>query len=78
MLVIGVDHWRVFSFCNLDVTEVAEFVIGVSARTLGAVAGADEGSNSNIMNNDRSKEPSKSIYINNHCVTSVNDSEMIT
>ena len=35
---------RVVSLCNLDVTEFTEFGSGIGARTLCAVAGAEEGS----------------------------------
>ena len=68
-----VAEWIV-SFCNLNVTKLAQFGSGVSTRTIGAVADAAEGSDSNMMTNKMSKEPSKSIYINHHLVTSLNDS----
>ena len=40
---------RVVSFCNIDVTEVAEFGSYVSARTIVAVVGAEEGRYINMM-----------------------------
>ena len=63
---VACEEWgwvdgRVVYFCNLNLTKVAEFGSGVSARTLGSVAGAEESSNSNIMINEMSKDPSKSI-----------------
>ena len=69
---------RVVSFFNLEVTKVSALGSGASARTLRAVAGAEEGSNINMTTNEMYKEPSKSIYINHHLVTYVNDSYMIT
>ena len=69
---------RVVSFCNLDVTEVAEFGSGTSVRTLDVVAGAEEGININMVTNDKSKAPIKKLYINHHIVNSMNDSELIT
>ena len=62
---------RVVGFFNLDITEVDEFGSGISARTLGLVAGAKEGSNNNMVTNEMSKSPSKSIYIYHHLITSV-------
>ena len=80
---VACDEWgwvdgRVFGFYNLDVNEISELGSGVSARTLGSVAGAEEGSDINMMTNEISKEPSKSVNIYYHLVTSVNNSEMIT
>ena len=43
---------RVVSFCNLDVTEVAEFSSSVSASTLGAVTEVEKGSDINMKNNE--------------------------
>ena len=79
---VACEEWgwvngRVVSFFNLDVTQVAEFCSGVSARTLGLVAGAGESRDSNMITNKISKEPSNSIYIYHHLVTYMNDSEMI-
>ena len=47
---VACEEWgwfaeRVVSLCNLDVTEFTEFGSGISARTLCAVTGAEEGSN---------------------------------
>ena len=64
---------RVVSLCNIDVTEVTKFGSFVSARTQGAVAGTEGGRNSNIMTTKMSKALSKSIYINHHFKTSVNN-----
>ena len=80
---VACEEWgwvagRVFSFCKSDVTKVAEFGIGVSARTLVSFTGYEEGSDRNMMTYEISKVPSKSIYIYHHLFTSVNDSEMIT
>ena len=80
---VACEEWgwvarRVVGFCNLDVTGVAEFGSGASARTLGSVARSEEGSDSNMMTNEMSKAPSKSIYIYHNLVTYVNDSEMTT
>ena len=69
---------RVFSFYNIEFTKVAAFGSGVSKRTLGAVVGAEDVRNINTMTNDMPKAPSKSIYINHHIVTSVNDNKMAT
>ena len=69
---------RVVGFCNIDVTKIAEFGSSVSARTLGSVTGSEQGRDKNIMANNMSKYPSKSIYIYHNLVTSVNYSEMIT
>ena len=69
---------RVISFFNIEVTEVDEFGNSISARTLGSVAGAEEGSNRNMMTNGIYKAPSKSIYTSHYLVTSVNNSERIT
>ena len=69
---------RVVSIFYLNITKVAEFGSGVSARSPGTVAGAEQVSNRNMTTNDMSKAPSKSIYIGNNVFTSVNDSEMIT
>ena len=82
MKEVAYEEWgwvygRVVSLCNIDFTKVAEFGISVSTRTLGAVAGAEEGININIMTNEMSKAPSKIIYIDHNLVTSVNNSEMI-
>ena len=63
---------KVVVFCNLDVTDVAEFGSGVSMRTLGSFTGSEEGSDGNMMANDISKAPSKSIYIYHHRFTSLN------
>ena len=80
---IACENWRwvagrFSSFCNIDVTKVAEFNNGVSVRTLGAVMGAEEVRNGNVMTNEMSKAPSKNIYIDNHLVSYVSNSEMIT
>ena len=80
---IACEEWEwvavmVVSFCNIDVTKVSEFVSVISARMLGSVSEAEEGSDINIMKNDITKEPNNSIYIYHYLVTSVNDSEMIT
>ena len=79
---VSCEEWgwvagRVVSFYNLEFIEVAEFGSGISARTLGSVAGDEEVSDSNMMTDYMSKEPSKSIYIYHHLVTSVSYSEMI-
>ena len=42
---------RVVSFCNLDVTKVAESGSGVRDRTIGSIAGDEEVSDSNIITN---------------------------
>ena len=68
---------RVFSFCNLDFTKVAEFSSSISARKFGAVVGTDEGSNFNMTNNEIPKAPSKSIYMEHYLVTFVNNRKMI-
>ena len=62
---------RVSSFCDLDVTKVAEFGSCVSTRTFGSVAGSEEVSNINIMTNEISKATSKIIYFYHCLVTSV-------
>ena len=54
---------RVVSFCNLDVTKVAEFGSGVSARMLGTFLEAEEVININIMTKEMSKALSNRIYI---------------
>ena len=82
MKYVDCEEWgwvagRVVSFCNIDVTKVAEFGCGISARTLGEVMVAEEGSDINMMTKYTSKAPSKSIYINHRIFNSVNDSEMI-
>ena len=69
---------RVVSFCNLEVTKVAEFGSSVSLRTLGLVTGAEEDRDINMMTNGMSDSQSKSIYINHHLVNSVKNIEMIT
>ena len=53
----------VVSFCNINVTEVAEFGSGINARTLGLVTGSEEGSDSNMITNEMSKVSSNTIYI---------------
>ena len=80
---IACEEWewvagKFVNLYNLDVAEVAEFGSGISAGTLGSVAVAEEGSDINIMTNEMSKVPGKSIYIYHHLVTSVKDNEMIT
>ena len=75
---LGFVARRLFCFYNIDVTVVAEFGIGVSTRTLGAVPGAEKVGNSNMTTTDTFKAPSKIIYIDHNFVTSFNDSEMIT
>ena len=80
---VACEQWgwvagRVVGFFNLDVTEVAEFGSGVRTRALSSVVGVEEGSNSNMTNNEISKAPSKSIYIYHNIATFVNNSEMIT
>ena len=54
---VACEEWgcitgRVVSFCNLDVTEVAEFSSSVSASTLGAVTEVEKGSDINMKNNE--------------------------
>ena len=62
-----------FLVCNLDFTEVSEFGSSIIARALGLVAGSEEDSDSNMTTNEMTKVPSKSIYIGNNLVTSVDD-----
>ena len=69
---------RIFSLCNLDVTQVAEFGSSVSVRTLGAVMGSEEVSDSNMMTNYIYKTPSNILYIDHHLVTYENDGQMLT
>ena len=80
---VACEEWgwvaeRVVSLCNLDVTEVAVFGSGISAKTLGAVAGSEESSYINMMANEMSKVTIKSIYIDHHLVNSVKYSETTT
>ena len=63
---VACEEWgwfarRVFNFCNLDVTKVAKFGSGVTMRALCSVVISEEGSNCNMMTNEMSKIPSKSI-----------------
>ena len=79
---IACEEWgwvagRVISFCNIDVTKVAEFGCSVRYKTLGLVAGYEEGRDRNKMANKTYKSLSKRIYINHNLVTSMNNSEMI-
>ena len=71
---------RVVSFYNIDVTKVSEFGGNISVRTIGAIAGAEQrsNSNSNMMTNNNPKALIKSIYINHNFSTSVHHSKMIT
>ena len=53
---IASEEWgwvagRFVNLYNLDVAEVAEFGSSVSVRTLGAVMGSEEVSDSNMMTN---------------------------